>query len=122
MEAERKLMRAGATQVVSPHTLGGLRMAHLAIRPSLVHFFHSLAAEEEGFGVEELIVSKDSPLDGHTLRELDLRRKEDLTVIGIKKTDAGFKLNPGVDTKIEAGDLMLLIGHPEKLLSFSERC
>lgn len=121
-EAERKLLRAGATQVVSPHSLGGLQMANLAIRPSLVHFFHSLAAGEEGLGVEETLVAERSEVAGKTLKELDLRRRGKLTVIGIRKPQQAFMLNPDVDTKIEAGDLMLLIGEPENLLRFSEQC
>ena len=121
-EAERKLLRAGADKVVSPHSLGGMQMANLAIRPSLVHFFHSLAAGEEGLGVEETLVAEHSEVAGRTLKELDLRRREKLTVIGIRKPADGFLLNPDVDTKIEAGDLMLLIGEPENLLRFSEQC
>jgi voltage-gated potassium channel len=121
-EAERKLLRAGANQVVSPHSLGGLQMANLAIRPSLVHFFHSLAAGEEGLGVEETLVAEKSQVAGKTLKELDLRRRENLTVIGIRKSHQAFMLNPDVDTIIEAGDLMLLIGEPDNLLRFSEQC
>lgn len=37
-ESEKKLLRAGANRAISPHTLGGTRMALAALRPHLVDF------------------------------------------------------------------------------------
>ncbi len=119
-EAERKLLRAGATNVVSPHALGGARMAHLAIRPNLVHFVRSLAEGEDDFSVEETIVSAESPLAGKTLIDLNLPVESKVSVIGIKKPEAGLVLSPKGDTMIEQGDILLMVGEEQALLRFTE--
>ncbi len=119
-EAERKLLRAGATHVVSPHALGGARMAHLAIRPNLVHFVRSIAEGEPDFSVEETIVSEQSPLAGKTLKDLNLPVESSVSVVGIKKPEAGLVLSPKGDTRIEQGDILLMVGEEQALLRFSE--
>jgi voltage-gated potassium channel len=121
-EAERKLKRAGATNVVSPHALGGARMAHLAIRPNLAHFVRSLAEGEDGFGVEETIVSAESPLAGKTLKDLNLPVESKVSVVGIKKPQAGLILSPQGDTRIEQGDILLMVGEEQALSRFAENC
>ncbi len=119
-EAERKLVRAGATHVVSPHALGGARMAHLAIRPNLVHFVRSIAEGEADFSVEETIVSESSALVGKTLIELNLPALKNVSVVGIKKPQAGLILSPKGDTIIEQGDILLMVGEEVALMRFAE--
>jgi len=119
-EAERKLMRAGATNVVSPHSLGGVRMAQLAIRPNLVHFVRSIAEGEAGFSVEETVISAESPLAGQTLKDLDLPSRSNISVVGIKKPESGLVLSPKGDMRIDAGDILLVVGEEQALLSFAE--
>ncbi|MFQ5606476.1 MAG: potassium channel family protein, partial [Candidatus Zixiibacteriota bacterium] len=77
-ECRRKLLRAGATHVVSPHLIGGSRMANLAIRPHLERFIHTLVSGDDGLGVEELVVADDSALIGKTLGEVNCAEEENV--------------------------------------------
>ncbi len=51
-----KLKRAGADRVLSPYTIGGHRMANLALQPTVVDFFDTLInAENPDLAVQEVI-------------------------------------------------------------------
>lgn len=68
----------------------------------------------EGVNVDRLLLKEDSPAVGRSLAELDLRNKAGVTVLAIQRgVDANS--NPGADFKLEAGDVLLLMGDPAAL-------
>ena len=57
LEAEEKLLRAGADRIVSPYTRAGHRMAELAVRPGVVDYLDAaLDHREAAFGLESVAV------------------------------------------------------------------
>lgn len=61
-------------------------------------------------------IAAESLFIGKTLGEIRLRRKTGVTVFGFQK--AGFSVNnPGPDTLIEAGDILILFGWPDQILA-----
>ena len=115
-EAEKKLLRAGANKAISPHTLGGTRMAMAALRPHVVDFM-SVATSSEGMDIriEELEVKEGSSLSNSTLRDCELRQKVGVIVLGIHKKDGQMLFTPPSDSKIEPGDILIAIGKNEEL-------
>jgi K+:H+ antiporter len=63
---------------------------------------------------ETLVLSEDSPVNGKTLGELDLRGKSGATVIAVLR-DGQTKISPGANYTLAAGDTVVLLGTPEKL-------
>ena len=62
-EEEIKARRAGATSVVSPFRMGGLRMAHGLIRPDASNFLDlATLASNDAMRIDDLMLSQDSPL------------------------------------------------------------
>ncbi len=59
-------------------------------------------------------VVEDSILIGKTLREIKLRRKTGVTVLGLQKA-ATITNNPDPDTLVEKGDTLILFGWPDQL-------
>lgn len=115
-EAEKKLLRAGANKVVSPHKIGGIRMALTAIRPNLVDFMSVVTFDQDtDLTIEEIQIKPDSPLIQSTLRDCAIRKEFGIMVVGIKKVGKEVFLNPSPETKIEAGDILIVIGEKEKL-------
>jgi voltage-gated potassium channel len=115
-EAEKKLLRAGADKVVSPHKIGGIRMALTAIRPNLVDFMSVVTFDQDtDLTIEEIQIKPDSPLIQSTLRDCAIRKEFGIMVVGIKKVGKEVFLNPSPETKIEAGDILIVIGKKEKL-------
>jgi voltage-gated potassium channel len=115
-EAEKKLLRAGANKVVSPHKIGGIRMALTAIRPNLVDFMSVVTFDQDtDLTIEEIQIKPDSPLIQSTLRDCAIRKEFGIMVVGIKKVGKEVFLNPSPETKIEAGDILIVIGEKKKL-------
>ncbi len=119
-DGEKKLRRAGANHVVSPHVLGGQRMAMASLRPNVVDFMHTTSLGQGGLTIEEIVIPKNSPLDGQTLIESKLKQEYGLTVIGMKKVDKEMIITPGPNTVLNAGDILVLIGQYEDLERLSK--
>ena len=113
-ENEEKLRRAGANRVVSPHSIGGRRLALSAIRPMSVDYFNSLV--DAGGGderLEEVLVAPGSPLDGITVGECG--RTTGVRVLALKKEERALEVSPGDAATIQAGDLLIIFGSREQL-------
>src|SRR5436305_3260130 len=69
-ETEAKLKLAGADRVLSPYTIGGHRMANLALQPGVMDFFDTITkAGDVELAVQEVVVRASSPFVGKTLVE-----------------------------------------------------
>ncbi len=110
-----KLKRAGATEVIMPNVIGGLRMASLAIRPSVVSFLDIVTHHGEiDLRLEEVKVPKGSPFHGKLLKDLEIPKKTGVIVIGVRREDGSFILNPTSTTMILEGDSLIIIGTREQ--------
>jgi voltage-gated potassium channel len=114
--AEKKILRAGANKVISPYKIGGIRMALTTLRPNLVDFMKVVTFDKEtGLVIEEIEIKPNSPLTQGTLKDSPIRKEFGIMVVGIKKIGKDVFLNPSPETKIEAGDILIVIGEKEKL-------
>jgi len=139
-EAGRKLRLAGADQVVSPYVAGGRVMAATALRPLAVDFMELLAGSD--CEVEEFQLSDDSSrlgeLLGRSLAEIQFGRRSGAQVLAIRTpapavvnpysyrgttygtAEATLVTNPGGDIRLEAGQLLVVMGSKEQLQRFAE--
>lgn len=106
----RILEKVGATDVIFPEKDMAIRTAHSISRPNVLEFIPM---------AEDYSLSEAAPpahFIGHTLIELDLRRKYQVTVIGIKDmlTDK-LIIAPPPNYLIKDSDLLMLIGKPDDL-------
>ncbi|NJC87070.1 MAG: potassium channel protein [Desulfuromonas sp.] len=109
--AEVKLMRAGASKVISPYTIGATRMAHAILRPSVVDFI-DLATTRENLAlqIEEIEVSPRSVLVGKNLISSGIRQTMGIIIVAIKQPDGHMLFNPAPDTEIAAGSVLIILG------------
>ncbi len=112
-ENEAKLYKAGADKVVTPYTIGALRLAHAAIKPLVVDFVE-FATRDMKFYLEEITVEKGSPVVGKSLAELDLRKKTGVTVIAIIR-NGNIIRNPHPDERLQEGDNLIVLGSKEEI-------
>jgi len=119
--SEPKLVRAGANRVVNPQQLGGDRMASFVTQPHVVDFvdivMHDGTLE---FRLEELAVSRSSPLSGATLRSAQLRDRTGALVLAIRRPDGDFITNPSPENVIQAGDVLISVGTAEQLNALAQ--
>ena len=110
-----KLMRAGANRAISPYAIGGHRLAHLILKPSVVDFFETaLRAGDVALNIEDLAVPGDSPLIGRRLDSLDIRVVTGATVLAVMR-DGTPLVNPAGDLVLMRGDQLLAIGTGQQL-------
>jgi voltage-gated potassium channel len=110
-----KLMRAGANRAISPYAIGGHRLAHLILSPSVVDFFETaLRRGNEMLNIEDLAIHPGSVAVGATLDGLDVRRSTGTTVLVVLHDD-GSLASPTGDAVLRPGDRLLALGTAEQL-------
>lgn len=113
-ESEGKLRRAGADRVISPHAIGGRRMAMLALRPAVVDFIDTVAyGRGRQLELENVDVADDSSLVGRTMEQA--RSKDGITVLAMRKKSGKLLANPPGEEIIEDGDRLIVIGTKGRL-------
>jgi len=114
--AERKLLRAGATRVVSPYSIGGHRVAQAVLRPNAMEFLElATRSAHLELQIEEAVLRSGSPLVGQSLKTSPVRSELGIIIVGIKKPDGKMLFNPNPDTVLEAGDVLITLGHRQQL-------
>jgi len=114
--AEPKLKRAGANRIVSPYTMGGYRVAHAVLRPTVVDFLDlAIRSEHLELQIEEIQIASRSALAGATLKDSKLRQEFGIIIVAIKKSSGEMVFNPPGDATIQAGDILIVLGHRQQL-------
>jgi voltage-gated potassium channel len=116
MESEEKIRRAGADHVISPTATGGARMASVLLHPSVVSFLDVFTRGGElSLRLEEAPIPPTSKLVGQTLAEARIPQRTGLVVLALKHGEGPFTFNPGPETRLAAGDVMIVLGDEERL-------
>ena len=109
------LKNVGATEVIFPERETARRMSAKIKNPNLVDFI-PLA---DDFQVLE--VSPPLHFEGHTLAQLDLRKKTGILVIAVRRnSDTKYTIFPGPAYKVRKDDIFLVIGHQEGAAKLEE--
>ena len=119
--SKAKLRYGGATHVISPHMLGGQRIASQLLNPSVAEFLdvvmHSGDLE---LCLEEFTLAPDCDLQGKTVAEGQVRQKTGTNILAIRRCDGGNVVtNPPSQLRFEPGDVLIALGTPEQLKELS---
>ncbi|UCF94630.1 MAG: potassium channel protein [Desulfobacterales bacterium] len=113
---ESKLLKAGATRVVSPYLIGGRRMAQVLKRPTVVDFIDIATIDSHlGLIMEEARVGANSGLIGKNLIDSNLRKDYGVIIVAIKKTSGDMIFNPIPSERLETGDVIVVIGKKDDM-------
>ncbi len=108
--SQQKLLRAGADKVESPYEMGGRKMAHTILRPTVVTFMELAMHEGIEWSMEEIAVGSSSPMLGLPLKDTGIRQQLNLILVAIKRADGELLFNPTPQTPILAGDTLIAVG------------
>ncbi len=118
---ETKLLRAGASKVISPYYIGARRMAQLVIRPTVIDFIDlTMYAGVLGLRMEELVVTPKAAFAGKKLQESGIRKKHDIIVVAIKRQGEPMLFNPKPETRIQAGDILVVLGDQQRITALEK--
>jgi voltage-gated potassium channel len=113
-EAAPKMLKAGATSIVSPAQIGGRRMASDVIRPEVNEFLDKMLRDKDkSLRLEEVPVPAGSPYAGHMLKDAPIRKETRLLVIAVRRADREFVYNPEPDFVLEEGTTLVVMGDAE---------
>jgi len=120
-DSEQKLLRGGATKVISPYHIGGLRMAHTVLKPTVVDFieFATKSGNIE-LQMQEITVQEYSSLIGLTLEQCSMGRDLGVIIVAIKQLTGETKFNPTFGSTLKAGDTLIALGETSKLRVIEE--
>jgi len=108
---KERLIKLGADKVVAPPSLMAKRVTAMAIRPDMENVLDEfLYKKDTPIDMEEVFVKEDSWLVDHTLKEIHLRDRMKVSVIGITETRGRFIQMPKGTTVIRAKCKLLLVG------------
>jgi len=115
--SEKKFISAGADRIIFPYKIIGRRMASQIIRPHLLNFIDGMVHDLSfGFSLEEIEITEKSNIAGKQLKDSKIREQSEAMVIAVKKKDQEkSSINPKPSTLLEPGDVLLLIGKPDKI-------
>ncbi|MHB9074608.1 MAG: potassium channel family protein [Desulfobaccales bacterium] len=118
--SEQKLLRAGADKVESPYRMGGQKMAHTILHPTVTTFMELAMKEGIEWSMEEIAVGQTSAILGVPLADSGIRQKLDLILVAIKRADGEMLFNPSHETAILAGDTLIALGLRKNLDALEE--
>jgi voltage-gated potassium channel len=105
-DSEKKLLRAGADRVISPYKTSGTEMARVALHPQV-----GGAVQVADYRLEEIDVPGSCAGVGKTVEEV----RGGSVIVAVRRTDGRLEPQPSPDLRIEAGDMLVVIGEPEAL-------
>ncbi len=105
---KRALERIGADYVVIPEREMALKLAQRLASPNLLDFIEL----SDEYGIAEVEVP--AAWVGRTIRELDVRAKYHLDILGVRRRER-LRLSPGADHRFAEGDAVVVLGRNEDL-------
>ena len=116
MSVEKRMKQAGADKVITPYEIGAKRMVLAALHPTVTEFL-DLATEtcDMDLNIEQITIQYDSEMDGVTLKEIALRERTGVNVLGVHHRDTGMSIKLSPDEKLHGGDIIVAMGTREGL-------
>lgn len=110
--SDMKLKRAGASNVIMPDKVGGQRMATLVMQPDIVEFLeHVMLQGVDDVKLVELSCDNLATcFDGRSIRELDVRNESGANIIGLKRPDNSYIINPTPEVTLSKSDKIFALG------------
>jgi voltage-gated potassium channel len=115
-DATSKLLRAGASRVLSPYYFVGNRIAQLFLRPNVLDFVDAaFGTDRLDVEIGEVRIEAHSPLVAKALGDAAIRQQAGVIILGVKPAEGALLFNPAPETLIRAGDTLIVIGGDAQL-------
>ena len=103
------LEKIGADEVVYPEEFMGKRVASKVLRPTIIEHFKL----SNKYAVVEVLTPKS--FIGRSLIQLDVRKRFEINIIGIKDKDNEVNISPSPETVIKEGDTLIVVADSQKM-------
>lgn len=109
-EAEEKLKRAGADNVIFPSVMGGRQLVTAMIKPDISHLMENVFYNQElNLDIHQITIGENSSFIGKSLAESSIRERFRTIVVAIKRGEQ-LLTTPEHKEVIQSGDILIVIG------------
>lgn len=117
-----KLKRAGASNVIMSDKIGGQHMAKLVAQPDVLEFLeHIMLQKSKDVALVEVSCENIAEyFVDKSIREFDIRNASGANIVGLRKDNGQYILNPKPDVVLSANDKLFVLGNPEQILKLKE--
>jgi voltage-gated potassium channel len=117
MKLRPKLVKAGANSVVSPNSIGALRMASEMIRPEAVDFLDSMLRSDRGnLRINQITVSERFGRNEQTIAQSGIKEKFNILVLGARDETGEIVFNPSAALTLKTGITLIVMGEVEDIV------
>jgi voltage-gated potassium channel len=118
----KKLFKGGANSVISPNSIGGLRLVSEIARPHVTDFLDEMLRDKNTrLRIAEVGVERDSMFCGLSLKEADIPERCGLIIIAMKKrNDRSYTYNPHASARIEPDDMLVVLGYTDQIFHLTK--
>jgi voltage-gated potassium channel len=115
--SDKKLRRAGATNVIMPERMGGQRMARLVTQSDVVEFVEYVLLQRNRDVSLNEVSCKDMAecYIGKTIGELRMGEVTGANIVGVKNAEGQYVFNPGPNHSLEQSDQLFVLGSPDQV-------
>ena len=118
-----KILRLEESQIaMERRILKALDINQLVSTPDLIDFLDHISVEGDGdVNLEEVdIDSFPESIRKKTLGDMKMRFHTGCTIIGLKKSDGTYVINPGPDVILNKSSKLFVLGDPDQIKSFNK--
>ncbi|MCA9238014.1 MAG: potassium channel protein [Planctomycetales bacterium] len=121
---DKKLVQAGANQVIMPAVIGAQQIADIIVKPNAARLLYgtgkpsTAASQSMDADMEELQIPLGSPLIGQTIRDAATRQTHAVLIVSVRRADGELFFNPNADVEFAAGDTLVVIGESTNVQEF----
>ncbi|PCJ82363.1 MAG: potassium channel protein [Bacteroidetes bacterium] len=117
MNSVNKLRVAGADNVIMPDKVGGAHMASLVAMPDVVEFLDHISIQGgDSVNLEEICMDQFPPeMKQSTLGDVVEHDRLGINVVGLKRANGEYEINPGPSTIIDATCKLFVLGTAEQI-------
>jgi len=112
--AARKLQRAGAKLVVSPHQMAGETVASAVVNPRLSRFMGATCEDQHKFRLAETLVHPGAELVGQSIEKFG-SATPDLVFVAIERADGQMVVRPRGNEQFCDSDVVIFAGSPQDI-------
>lgn len=117
VNADMRLKRAGANNVVMPDRIGGTRMAKLVSRPDVVEFIDTilLQSAKESNLTPIYCDNLSTQFENKSLKDLNIRNQTGANIIGVKDKTGKYHFNPSGDFILTKDLKLFVLANPSQV-------
>ncbi|UCG26846.1 MAG: potassium channel protein [Bacteroidales bacterium] len=121
-KSDVKLKRAGANNVIMSDKIGGQRMAKLVTQPDVVEFLEYIMLQrKKDVSLNEVSCKNlSSCFADKSIRQLDVRNVSGANIVGLKRPDKTYIINPDPEIVLTTKDQLFVLGTGEQITRLKE--